>query len=527
MLHQYIALLVVVMWLGTAIAGGPAQGNPNDMFVKVQVSTRTSDPLSAESRLSTLLGIASERVKVLSVIYGDFSAEVTTLVSEGIPTNADLRAHAFPLGQAQLVAQGYSAAAIYDPPVATTDYTIFYATVGSGLGGIVVTALFMTACCLRKGATTDTKKSAKKTLVENEVRILAARQDREAAELRARLQGLEEQLLALHSLDEEEKKTQAIVKNDPGFSRELLLSDLDRIEAEAEEESKSKFSAGPGGATNNVSISVPPIPTLSGSMSSSPMSRAKRALSLSSPSEAQYEADMAREEDSRQRQEHWWRRSAIEAVEVDHGIELEGVDHSTKGVSILLKDQVALLGAVDRDHWSYIHRLPSLSPLISSLVSAAPSNIHGMGVFARTFIDAGIVLFPWLRPERIQSNKVYVTEVAMGFRFGADWRRTVRFVTEHPERRGYFCVAEDPTARGWGCLLNSCRGTALEANCEVVWTGPSGGETPWIRTKQTVPPLAELLLDYAVAEQSYSAPLLGSGFRTNQSNVSDGALPAL
>ena len=167
-----------------------------------------------------------------------------------------------------------------------------------------------------------------------------------------------------------------------------------------------------------------------------------------------------------------------------------------------LIDYSAVKVIAEGHHWLAHVQLPQMNPTIQTQVMLAKSTLHGLGVFARRFIDRGTLLFPYANPSQINSAKHIYSANEMRFHFGANWDARLHFVA----RDGYnkkFCVAEAPKERGWGSVINSCRGTGnlLIANCECVFPDdPRAGVIPWIRVTQTIAPLGELLLDYPFPE---------------------------
>lgn len=153
-------------------------------------------------------------------------------------------------------------------------------------------------------------------------------------------------------------------------------------------------------------------------------------------------------------------------------------------------------------HWLAYNELPKMNPKIESLVMLAKSNLHGVGVFARRFIDRGTLLFPYANPSQINCAKHVYSRNEMRYHFGVNWDARLHFVARDAYNKK-FCVAEAPRERGWGCAINSSRGTGnmLMANCECFFPDDKqAGVIPWVRVTQTIPPLGELLLDYPYPE---------------------------
>lgn len=148
----------------------------------------------------------------------------------------------------------------------------------------------------------------------------------------------------------------------------------------------------------------------------------------------------------------------------------------------------------DPRHWCQTSSFPTLPPNIACSVNIARSKIHGMGIFATKFLSAELLLFQYLNPAYTNDATHRYSNEDMRLQFGAGWQNRIHFVVTHPDKT-FHCVAEDPKFRGWGCLINSCRGTGLLPNCQIVW---SAGGVPWVQTTVPIPPLAELLLEYDV-----------------------------
>jgi hypothetical protein len=202
----------------------------------------------------------------------------------------------------------------------------------------------------------------------------------------------------------------------------------------------------------------------------------------------------------------WW-RSVQKSHAVASGAAVpqygSATGHAVAQIPDTLIDHSAL-DVIERGgqgaHWLHYNRLPSLPPHVEPLVMIARSTLHGVGVFARRFIDAGTVLFPYLSPYVLASARTTYDASAMRYTFGLHWDTELHFVVSDAAGRR-FCVAHAARERGWGCVLNSARGTAYNtANCECVWPADNGGVSPWIRVTRTIPPLAELLLDYPFPE---------------------------
>jgi hypothetical protein len=144
-------------------------------------------------------------------------------------------------------------------------------------------------------------------------------------------------------------------------------------------------------------------------------------------------------------------------------------------------------------HWHLAKDFPRLPNSIAGLVHVAGSRLHGLGVFAAQFISPGVILFSYLNPSRLHDASLRFTMAQAALQFGYGFQDRLHFAICDPAR-DLCVVAEDPSARGWGCLLNSAHSEIdLEANCEIIWCGT----TPYVRSKSYIPPLAELLLDYA------------------------------
>ena len=148
-------------------------------------------------------------------------------------------------------------------------------------------------------------------------------------------------------------------------------------------------------------------------------------------------------------------------------------------------------------HWSLC--LPPISSRIASLVRRERSVIDGFGMFAIAFINSETLLFPYLLPSFGNCSRYYKSSHQMAMEFGGAWQRATNFTAVHPFL-DWVCCGEDPRARGWGCLLNSSQNfSPLEANCKLVWQDDASGlHIPWVKTTETIPPFAELLLDYPV-----------------------------
>ena len=515
MTHLHVAcfrlsLLVVVLWTQLSCPLVAAQTvSPNIMNLQVQIQQRVADPLAYETIIANMIRVAVARVKVHTVVYNAFTAVMYIDVADAVPTNEEVRSTAFPIADTQLTAAGFTSMIVFTPPSDETDYTIFYVAIGCAGGGMLLSAAFVAACCMRR----DKKEQRLRAMghgMDEKSRMLLEKNANETAALRARLNELEVQMISLQHMEQEERRLQSIVRNtnlkDLGLGKDYSDDEDDDMRlgetpvrvnvSTAEHGSKDKKSAAPvdersrsmsqsfasgGGSTSKA---------MTAGGTSPPRRSKKTAINSANPYEEEMKSTV---EDERERKAHWWKGTLNEAMEGAH----QEID--TKAlVGFRQGSHPDALGMIDGNHWCVEHGpLPSLSYTIARLVSMAPSNIHGVGIFAKTFIDPGVTLFPYLRPDRMHSKKCYASAIDLDFRYGADWKSRLRFITEHPEKPHWYCVAEDPTVRGWGCLINSSVGTALEANCEIVWTGASGGiETPWVRTKSTLPPLAELLLEY-------------------------------
>ena len=204
--------------------------------------------------------------------------------------------------------------------------------------------------------------------------------------------------------------------------------------------------------------------------------------------------------------EHWWREGTDNAMLDDahlsdkpppyEGLPQAGCPGTAPSDAVCGLSGGYDVGFLSRArHWALPPYLPPLPREIANLVMVRESLLQGAGVFARRFIDADIILFPFVHPTCVADDRaVCFSDVELRLKYGRDWRDRLRFFVRHPDK-DVVVVAEEPQRRGWGCLLNSCRGTILEANCRMVF--PSGACTPWVVTTRVIPPLAELLLDYA------------------------------
>jgi hypothetical protein len=198
----------------------------------------------------------------------------------------------------------------------------------------------------------------------------------------------------------------------------------------------------------------------------------------------------------------WWNRSAAEALGATGQVpQYRGLTSTTRGTLIpdLMNARLAerIDIAANAKHWTVLNEPPSIAARIVPLLCRARSNLHGMGVFANRYIDTGVVLFPYLNPVFATDARLRHSTSEMQQTYGVGWRRRMGFVASYygddAEESAVHVVAEDPAARGWGCIVNSATHTELESNCELMWTEQG---VPWVRAATMIPPLAELLLDY-------------------------------
>jgi hypothetical protein len=511
-----VALVLVAGLLAPALCAAQIRVLlPGELLLLVTVpGGQRNDIDVVRQRLVTTLSLPSERMESASVSYTSSTETLFQfIITAGTPSSATISTQAVTLGTATLATIGVTRIALVATTVAasgsgddnaTTRLIIIIA--GAAAGGALVALVLAAIFCKPRASEADEKRARDR---QEDARAKAAAEMQVQQLVRsAAFQRLQDRVIelekeeqvrrAVDDVEEHAKKNRHLTKQ---VARELLAEPF----VEPQDRATDRVEAAAGGGS----------PRGGGRVSEAEM-RKQRAI------------------DAVERTPPWWHDAQLQAE-----ITADLVAPRYRGVLDFASfddDNTADArrkaaaggggggeGAARRDmaripdnlidysatkmlsegrHWLQHTPLPKISPKTASLVMLARSRLHGLGVFARRFIDRGTLLFPYASPALANSPKLVYTSSEMRFNFGAHWETRLHFVARDPFNKK-FCVAETPGDRGWGAMINSCRGNGnlLVANCECVFPEDArAGLAPWIRVTQTIAPLAELLLDYPFPE---------------------------